>query len=86
MQFHSLYILDPDGCLVRIMIRHLNIVKNRSRKGIMGMSRAGVMVSLHNNRLRENYVLVDRSLLMGASIESLSFLLKKYTLDSNIIT
>lgn len=76
MQFHSLYILDPDGCLVRIMIRHLNIVKNRSRKGIMGMSRAGVMVSLHNNRLRENYVLVDRSLLMGTNIKSRDFLSK----------
>jgi hypothetical protein len=41
----------------------------------MGMSRAGLMVSLHNNRLREYYVLVDRSLLMGAIIIILSMVL-----------
>jgi len=35
----------------------------------MGMVRSGTIVSLHNNRLRGNYVLVDRSLLMGATID-----------------
>jgi hypothetical protein len=67
----SVYSLKPDGCLVRIIIRHLSIVKNRAQKGSHWNGPSWLYVRPAKKCARVNYVFVDRGLLMGAKLTGL---------------
>jgi len=62
----SLYSLKPDGCLVRIVIRHLSIVKNRAQKRNHWHAPSWLYVRPAKKCAMGIYVLIDRGLLMGA--------------------
>ena len=62
----SLYSLKPDGCLVRIVIRYLSILKNRVQKRNHWHASIWLYVTPAKKCAMVNYVFIDRGLLMGA--------------------